>query len=90
MKQCPLCLGEIPDQAVKCRHCGEWVDGRPTGAQSDLGQVANRYINYKIAMTIIGLILSLLFFLFIWLPGWNRAQKGFDNFPGPPAVVRQP
>lgn len=22
---CPLCAGEIPTTALKCRHCGEWV-----------------------------------------------------------------
>ena len=29
---CPYCRAEIPAQAVKCRHCGEWVDGRSEAA----------------------------------------------------------
>ncbi len=33
MKNCPYCLGEIADEAQKCKHCGEWVVARPEPAQ---------------------------------------------------------
>jgi len=33
--QCPYCKGDIPDDAVKCMHCGEWVKQRPAAAEPE-------------------------------------------------------
>lgn len=31
-KPCPYCAEQIEPSAVKCRHCGEFLDGRETSA----------------------------------------------------------
>jgi uncharacterized membrane protein YvbJ len=85
MKQCPFCIGQIPDAAVKCQHCGDWVDGRKSGGESELARTVNRLLKLKLAMMVVGLIAAVLLFFFLWLPHWNSMQRHFDNFPSFPS-----
>lgn len=45
MKKCPFCLETIPEEALKCSHCGEWVTKKPNAFLGSIGQVIDQSKN---------------------------------------------
>jgi uncharacterized membrane protein YvbJ len=93
MKRCPYCTAEIPAEAVKCMHCGEWVEGQGPAPGQGKEQTLNvrfqptefqqkafrRMLVFVIAFAVIGLVLFLVFFFVFFLPMWNKAQQGIGR-----------
>ncbi|MGR3177669.1 MAG: zinc ribbon domain-containing protein [Candidatus Anammoxibacter sp.] len=73
MKKCPFCAEEIQDEAIKCKHCGEFLDA------SRQPHIAEKQIKWYfrkpfiiIAVSFVGpLALPLIW----WRPQMTRAWK---------------
>lgn len=48
MKKCPYCSEEIQSEAIKCKHCHEWLDSRKSGDSTNLIQnISESLKNWK-------------------------------------------
>lgn len=84
IKKCPFCAEDILSDAVKCKHCGEWLN-RPHGAESPQA-TGEQHSNAQAPWRLI--LLSILTFgiyeIYWFYRNWKhlKKHKGLNISPG--------
>lgn len=47
MKKCPFCAEDIQDDAIKCKHCGEWLKSKSDNVLSPAAEKPSNHVTFE-------------------------------------------